>query len=166
MVRSIFVCMLFIVVSGQSQAACADDFQGRGTEMSDYKGPQDKPEELGRDLVESMAQPYIEEAKRTYPQAKARFQSGLPAGYTFFVTIDLHENKFHENAFMAVRKIFDGNVTAVLATKLINVKSLQYGKLCVFPESEVIDWTITSPDGKEEGNFVGRFLDEYYRTHP
>ncbi len=166
MVRSIIVCMLFMVVFGQSQAACAGDFQGKETEMSDYKGPQDKPKEWGGDSAERMMQPYIEEAKRTYPQAKARFQSGLPAGYSFFVTIDLHENNMHENAFMAVRKISDGNVTAVLATKLTNVKSYQYGKQYVFPESEVVDWTITSPDGKEEGNFVGRFLDEYYRTHP
>jgi hypothetical protein len=166
MLRAIFVCMLFTVVPSQSLAACAGDVQGKETEMSDYKGPQDKPREWGRDFAERMRQPYIEEAKRTYPQARARFQSGLPAGHRFFVTIDIHENNIHENAFMAVRKILDGKVTAVLATKLIKVKSYQYGKLYVFPESEVFDWTITSPDGKEEGNFVGRFLDEYYSTHP
>lgn len=167
MVRSIFVCILFIAVSGQSQAACAGDFQGteKKTELPDYKGPQDTPKEWGKEIL-IMRQPYIEEARKTYPQAKARFQSGLPAGYSFFVTLDLQENNIHENAFMAVRKIFDGKVAAVLVTKLIKVKSHQYGKLYVFPESEVVDWTITSPDGKEEGNFVGRFLDEYYRTHP
>ncbi len=160
--------MLFIVVFGQSQDACAGDFQGMGKEtgMSDSNGPQDTPREWGRDSIERMRQPYIEEAKRTYPQAKARFQSGLPAGYSFLVTIDLHENNLHENAFMAVRKISDGKVTAVLATKLMRVKSHQYGNVYIFPESEVVDWTIMSPDGKEEGNFVGRFLDEYYRTHP
>jgi hypothetical protein len=161
--------MLFIVVFCQSQAACAGDFQQRGEEetgMSDSKGPQDTPMDWRRDLILRLRQPYIEEAKRTYPQAKARFQSGLPAGYSFFVTIDLYENNIPENAFMAVRKISDGKVTAVLATKLIRVKSYQYGKLYVFPESEVLDWTITYPDGKEEGNFVGKFLDEYYRTNP
>jgi uncharacterized protein YegJ (DUF2314 family) len=82
------------------------------------------------------------------------------------VTIDLQENNINENAFMDVRKISDGKVTAVLATELIRVKSYQFGKLYVFPESEVVDWTITSPDGKEEGNFVGKCMDEYYRTHP
>ena len=168
MVRSIFVCMLFTVFFYQSQAACAGDFQGTGkeTEMPDYKGPQDTPRDLSRDLIMRMRQPYVEEARRTYPQAKARFQSGLPAGYSFFVTIDLYENNISENAFMAVRKISDGQVSAVLATKLIKVKSYQYGKLYEFPESEVLDWTISSPDGKEEGNFVGKFMDEYYGTHP
>ncbi|MGA2735580.1 MAG: hypothetical protein ABSG35_23675 [Syntrophobacteraceae bacterium] len=168
MVRSIFASLLIIVISSLSQAAWAGDSHERGEEtgMSDYRGPQDTPREFGRNFIVKMRQPYVEEAKRTYPQAKARFQSGLPAGYRFLVTIDLQENNINENAFMDVRKISDGKVTAVLATELIRVKSYQFGKLYVFPESEVVDWTITSPDGKEEGNFVGKCMDEYYRTHP
>ncbi|MFZ0945819.1 MAG: hypothetical protein WB930_09110 [Syntrophobacteraceae bacterium] len=168
MVKSIFACMLFMVISGLSQAAWAGDFQesGKDTGMSDYKGPQDTPMEWRGDSIAILRQPYVEEAKRTYSQAKARFRSGLPAGYTFLVTIDLHENNVNENAYMAVRKISDGKITAVLVTKLIRVKSYQYGMQCVFPESMVVDWTIISPDGKEEGNFVGKFLDEYYKTHP
>ena len=106
--------------------------------MPDYKGPQDTPRDWRGDLIVRMRQPYVEEARRTYPQAKARFRSGLPAGYSFFVTIDLYENNIPENAYMAVRKISDGKVTAVLATKLIEVKSYQYGKPYVFPESEVV----------------------------
>jgi hypothetical protein len=167
MVRSIFVCVLFIVVCDLSQAACAGDLMGSGkeTEMSDYKGPKDTPRFAGKDF-EILSQPYVEEARRTYPQAKARFQSGLPVGYKFLVTIVLHENKNRENAFMTVHKISDGEVFAVLDTRLIKVKSIQYGQPCAFPESDVIDWTILSPDGKEEGNFVGKFMDEYFRTHP
>jgi len=168
MVRSIFVCILFVVVSCQSQAACARNLQETGQEagMSDYQGPPDTPREWEKSILMMKRQPYIEQAKKTYPQARARFQSGLPAGYTFFVTIDLHENGADENAFMAVRKISGGKVTGALATKLLKVKSYQYGKVYVFPESEVLDWTITSPDGKEEGNFIGKFLDEYYKAHP
>jgi len=134
--------------------------------MSDYKRPQDTPREWGAKSIVEMRQPYVEEARRTYPQAKARFQSGLPAGYSFMVTIDLHDNNGSENAFMAVRKISDGKVLAALTTRLIKVKSYQYGILYVFSESQVLDWTIMSPDGKEEGNYVGKFLDEYYKTHP
>jgi hypothetical protein len=32
-----------------------------------------------------------------------------------------------------------------------------------FPESELIDWLISRPDGTEEGNVVGKFLDEWQR---
>lgn len=30
-----------------------------------------------------------------------------------------------------------------------------------FPETDMLDWPITRPDGTEEGNFVGKFLDTY-----
>jgi len=166
MARSILVCILFIGFSWQSQTGFAGDFQetGKKTEVSDYKGPQDTPKEWGKEII-ILRQPYVEKARKTYPQAKARFQSGQLKGYSFFVTIDLYENNLFENVFMAVRKISDGKITAVLATKPVRVKSYQYGKVYVFPESEVIDWTITSPDGNEEGNFIGKFLDEYYTKH-
>jgi hypothetical protein len=29
-----------------------------------------------------------------------------------------------------------------------------------FQESELVDWLISRPDGSEEGNVVGKFLDE------
>jgi hypothetical protein len=29
------------------------------------------------------------------------------------------------------------------------------------PESEVLDWTIARPDGSEEGNFIGKYLDSH-----
>ena len=31
----------------------------------------------------------------------------------------------------------------------------------VVPELEVLDWTVSKPDGTEDGNFVGKFLDTY-----
>lgn len=30
-----------------------------------------------------------------------------------------------------------------------------------FAESMLIDWTISKPDGTEEGNYIGKFLDDY-----
>lgn len=161
----IFFVMLFIV--NQHQSSFAADLQKTGgkSQMSDYNGPQDTPREWGSE-IERMRQPYIEKAKKTYPNAKARFQTGLPNGYRFFVTIDLQEKNIQENAFMAVQSISGGKITATIATKLQQIKSHQYGEGLVFPESMVLDWTITSPGGKEEGNFIGKFLDEYYRTHP
>ena len=29
------------------------------------------------------------------------------------------------------------------------------------PDSEVVDWMFSKPDGSEEGNVVGKFLDTY-----
>ena len=33
-----------------------------------------------------------------------------------------------------------------------------------FPETAVLDWTIRYADGREEGNFVGRYLEAANRT--
>jgi hypothetical protein len=35
-----------------------------------------------------------------------------------------------------------------------------------FSESEVIDWLISRADGTEEGNVVGKFLDEWQKKKP
>jgi hypothetical protein len=39
------------------------------------------------------------------------------------------------------------------------VKGYKHGDEYKFPESEVLDWTISKPDGTEEGNFIGKFFD-------
>ena len=33
-----------------------------------------------------------------------------------------------------------------------------------FPETAVLDWTIRHADGREEGNFMGRYLEAANRT--
>jgi hypothetical protein len=35
------------------------------------------------------------------------------------------------------------------------------GDYYTVPDSDMIDWLITQPDGSEEGNYVGKFLDTY-----
>ena len=56
--------------------------------------PKDKPVDAKgteADQLEEAIKPYIEKAKNTYPQAKARFLSGLPPRHTFFITTRLHD---------------------------------------------------------------------------
>ena len=36
------------------------------------------------------------------------------------------------------------------------------GQFYSLPESQLIDWMIAKPDGTEEGNEVGKFLDTYH----
>ena len=44
---------------------------------------------------------------------------------------------------------------------LRSVRAYRQGQRISFPESEVWDWTIIHPDGREEGNYVGKFIDMY-----
>ena len=131
--------------------------------------PKDKPVGVGDSEVqqlEAAIKPYIEKARTTYPQARARFLKGLPAKHTFFITTRLHDSsKRFEQVFIAVNEIKDGRISGVIASQIRLVSGYQEGDSYSFPESELIDWTISKPDGTEEGNFVGNFLDTYKPGH-
>lgn len=107
--------------------------------------------------------PYSEKAKATYPQAKARFLKGLPAGCTFYITAVITDSsgKF-EQTFIKVQKIVGSKITGSIANEIEVVSGYKYGDPYNLSESDIVDWTITDPQGNEEGNFVGKFLDGTY----
>jgi hypothetical protein len=127
--------------------------------------PQDKPYAIEDQRgYEKVIAPYVAEARKTYPQAKRRFLKGLPRGDVFFVTTRLRDSQDHwEQAFIRVQSIQDEVVTGVISSRLSVVKGYQLGQVYSFKEAELVDWTIAKPDGSEEGNVVGKFMDTY--TH-
>lgn len=132
--------------------------------------PLDRPvATTGQDEVSAMAKavaPYRAEAKRTYPAAKSRFLAGLPSGHHFFVTVSLREGPKHETVFIGVSEIKDGKVSGRIANEIATLAGYKSGDPVQFSEQEVEDWTISRPDGSEEGNVVGKFLDTWHQTHP
>lgn len=131
--------------------------------------PKDKPVKAGEseaEQIEAAIKPYIEKARTTYPQAKARFLIGLPPKHTFFITTRLRDssNRF-EQVFIAVKEIKDGRINGVIASEVRLVSGYVVGDTYSFSETELIDWTISRPDGTEEGNIVGNFLDSFQVTH-
>jgi serine protease inhibitor ecotin len=136
----------------------------------DYpKTPPDKPAraqgaqqatDIGRAIV-----PYIAKARKTYPAAKKRFLAGLPPKYLFSLTTKLWDRshtKF-EVVFVVADQIKNDTVAGHLATHTKQPVGYDYGDRISFPESEIMDWTIVHPEGTEEGNVVGKFLDNYHR---
>lgn len=106
--------------------------------------------------------PHIEEARRTYPDAKKRFLDGLPPKEHFYLTVKLRDDKGRiEQAFIEVKEIIDGIVKGLITDEVTFVTKYKKGDEYTFPESELIDWRITKPNGTQEGNFVGKFLDTY-----
>jgi hypothetical protein len=130
------------------------------------QGPPDKPvalltkERLA--MYDKAIAPYIAKARATYPGAKKRFLAGLPPGHRFSVRIPLVDRDgAREDSFMVVETIKGGNITGVINSRLALVKDYKTGQRMTFPESKIDNWLILRPDGTEEGNAVGKFLDTY-----
>jgi hypothetical protein len=131
--------------------------------------PVDKPHWIrGHRQYEAMEQaiaPYVARARATYPTAKKRFLAGLPPNYLFTVWLPFDENDKktgeyrREYVFVIVDKIIGGKISGRINNKLLSLKTYRFGQRVQFPESRVLNWTIVRPDGSEDGNYVGNFLD-------
>lgn len=127
--------------------------------------PEDKPHALEQAQIAAFDRaiaPHVAKARATYPAARQRYLSGLPKGHTFFVTTRLYDKEGRwEQAFIQVSSIADGKVHGRIASELTLVTALRNGEMYSFPEADLLDWLISKPDGSEEGNVVGKFLDTY-----
>jgi uncharacterized protein YegJ (DUF2314 family) len=109
--------------------------------------------------AEEAMKPYVEQARKTYPEARQRYLAGLPAKQVFFVTTRLYDGTGRfEQFFVEVKEIKDGKIRGLIASEMQFIKTHKLGDEYSFPESDLIDWTISKPDGTEEGNVVGKFL--------
>lgn len=151
--------LTFVVLTLFAWSAAAQDPQ------LSSNAPQDKPitaDESQLAAFEAAIAPHVAEAKRTYPDAKRKFLAGLPKGQSFFITTRLHDSTgAFEQVFIAVRSIEDGIIHGKVWSQNNTVRGYRFGDEYRFPETDVLDWLITHPDGSEEGNFVGNFLDSY-----
>lgn len=111
--------------------------------------------------------PYVAQGRKTYVEAKKRYLAGLPPGQGFFAVTNLRDGSgTSEQVFIAVTGIWDDRISGRIASEILGVKGFKNGDLYSFPESELMDWLITHPEGSEEGNVVGKFLDEWQKTRP
>jgi uncharacterized protein YegJ (DUF2314 family) len=135
------------------------------------KGPSDKPVAThGQEEVDAYDQaiaPYVAKARASYPSAKRRYLAGLPPDHTFAVWTRLYqkdektrENR-HEDVFVVVEAIKNGTIYGWINNKLDLLTNYQKGQRIHFPESDVKNWVIVRPDGSEEGNDVGKFLEHW-----
>ena len=128
--------------------------------------PQDRPSAYADAQLQAMKKaiaPYVAQGKATYPQAKARFLAGLPAGEGFYVRATLHEPpNLEESVFIHVTSIEGDVLVGELNSQVQLLHGFHKGQVLRIPEGDVQDWVIPRPDGTEEGNVVGKFLDNYH----
>jgi hypothetical protein len=106
--------------------------------------------------------PLEAKARETFPGARQRFLQGLPSAHQFFATIRLTDSlSHHEQVFVAVDTIDGNRLSGRLASQIGVVQGYRRGQRLSFNDSSLVDWMIALPDGSEEGNIVGKFLDTY-----
>lgn len=126
--------------------------------------PTDRPHNI-RDVeqlvkYDELISPSVRKALETLPEAKMRYLKGLGKGQAFFLTTRIYDDDGrYEQIFVRVTNWNGSNVQGTIANELNIVRSYAYGQPINFPESAVLDWLITNPDGTEEGNYVGKLLD-------
>jgi uncharacterized protein YegJ (DUF2314 family) len=117
-------------------------------------------------LQEAIA-PYVQKARATYPPVRDRFLAGLPDGAALFITTQLHDQAGKmEQVFVQVLSIEASQITGIIWDDIRTVSGFHKGQRYTFPETELIDWTISNADGTEEGNVVGTFLDTWQGKAP
>jgi uncharacterized protein DUF2314 len=105
-------------------------------------------------------EPYVKQARATYPGAKRRYLAGLPSGEKFYVTTQLrNEDGRFEQIFILVQRIQARTITGRIASDIQVVQGYKRGDVHRVAENEILDWLIARRDGSEDGNFVGKFLD-------
>ena len=111
--------------------------------------------------IEAM-KPYVERARATWPDAWRRFLAGLPAHHTMFVTTRLHDTSGRmEQVFVAVDSIVGARIVGRIGSAVAIVPGYRRGQRYELDERDLVDWMVARPDGSEEGNVVGNFLDTY-----
>jgi hypothetical protein len=102
-----------------------------------------------------------------WPSAKARFLAGLPERHSLFVTILLTGDRGQlEYLFVAVDRIENNDIHGRVWNEVRQIKYLYHGAPIALPEDSISDWLITKPDGTEEGNLIGKYMDTLAECRP
>ncbi len=113
---------------------------------------------LNREAL-ALADP-VREALRTLPQAKKKFLAGLPSGDQFLLSVRVVATDTSFRQASARVMGWHGNTVQALLLPDASTSAVPTEPLPIsFPETAVVDWTLLRASGREEGNFVGRYLD-------
>ena len=118
------------------------------------------------DALHRAIAPLSAAARTSFPAARERFERGLPPRQSFFVSTFLRDSTRREElVFIAVDSVTGAQEAAQIAGRIWSpvqmVRGYVYRQPYTFRATDLVDWMIARPDGSEEGNAVGKFLDTY-----
>jgi hypothetical protein len=113
--------------------------------------------------LDSAMWPKIEEAKQTLKEVHKRWNKDLPKGDQLFVTLRVYNEKGEfEHVLGRVDKWLPNRIIATISSLMTTTNKFKPGQSLTTEQTNVVDWKIVHADGSEEGNFVKKFLEEYY----
>lgn len=156
--RPIVSALLISVVAG-----CAPTVTARPIAVAPT-APRDAPVYVTSDTALAkmfvLLEPCRKKAMAQWPSARSRFLAGLPQNQTLFVTTRLHDAASRvEQVFVAVDRINGDAVSGRIWSEISAVQGYARNQSISLPQSEIVDWMISKPDGSEEGNWMGKFID-------
>ncbi|MFZ5892827.1 MAG: hypothetical protein ACOY0T_17335 [Myxococcota bacterium] len=101
----------------------------------------------------------VRQARTELESVRKRFLPGLPPGHHLFVTTTLRTASQDEQVFVAVQDWSNPDVVQGLLSSTPRTVGFREGDVLYVRQPDIIDWTISRPDGSEEGNVLGKFLD-------
>jgi hypothetical protein len=122
--------------------------------------PPDRPVELGEDL-EIEIERLSRISRGELPGVRERFLGGLPPNHHLFVSTTLHDASANEMVFVHVREWREPELIDGVLDSDVTVTGYRRGQPLSVRTSDVADWTISRPDGTEEGNRIGRYIDAH-----
>lgn len=137
---------------------------------SSHPGPPDRP--VGAQAhqlacIDSLLAPRIAKGQASYPAVKTRFLAGLPPGHRLFVSVNLFDPaQRKELVFIRVDRMGHDTLYGVLINDLQVVRGFPRGTSMAVLDEALLDWTIARPDGTEEGNAVGNYIDSLQGRFP
>ncbi|MBL8741577.1 MAG: hypothetical protein JNK04_10800 [Myxococcales bacterium] len=101
----------------------------------------------------------VQKARAELPDIRKRFQGGLPQNHHLFITTVVRGTDSAEQLFVSVRDWSNAEVVDGLIASQPHTPGYAAGDVIKVALADVIDWTISRPDGSEEGNALGKYLE-------
>lgn len=148
-----------------SDLKSAEDLGFGADSAASVGAPVDRPvkvtDQATKNKLEEALKPIIEQSRKSLPEAKERYLKGLHPDETLFVTTRLTDpDGQFEQVFVKVNDWKDDLVQGKLSSS-VSLKTHKQGDPLEVKEADIIDWTISHPDGTEEGNALGKFIDNW-----
>lgn len=100
--------------------------------------------------------PCIEYARKTFNEAKNRFQDGLPEGADFFAIV---YDDYQATSYLKVKSSDSGFIRGHIDdSRIINGQNYDTGAFVTLAKSDLIDWYIRYVDRPPEGNLLGKYI--------